>query len=48
MDELQKIIESKYDCRHYPLKSLIAMNLGRVLCAADYAGKRNAPYLTWP
>jgi hypothetical protein len=47
MEELGHVFDSKYDCRHYPLRNLIAMNLGSVLYAADYAAKRNGPFQMW-
>ena len=47
LEELKGTIESKYDCRHYPLRDLIRMNLGAVLYSADYASKRNAQFQMW-
>lgn len=47
MEELRGVIDSKYECKHYPLRNLIAMNLGSILYAADYAAKRNAPFDMW-
>ncbi len=39
-EELKSIIESKYDCKHYPLKNLIRMNLGSVLYSAQLCSRK--------
>jgi len=46
-EELKQAINSKYDCKHYPLKNLIRMDLGSVLYSACYAIKRNASFQMW-
>lgn len=47
MEELRRVIDSKYEVKHYPLKNLIMMNLGSVLYAASYAAGRNASFEMW-
>ena len=37
LDEYNDNLKSKYDCRHWPLKNLVAMNLGSILYSAEYA-----------
>jgi hypothetical protein len=39
LDDYNRQQETKYDVRHYPLKNLVAMNLGSLFVAIEYAKK---------
>jgi hypothetical protein len=47
LNEYNDVIKRKYDCRHWPMKNLVAMNLGSILYSAEYARYRKHWHESW-
>jgi hypothetical protein len=37
LEEWNSIAEKKYNCKHFPIRNLVSMNLGAILYSAEYA-----------
>ena len=36
LEEWNRIVEEKYECKHHPLRNLVALNLGSILYSTEY------------
>jgi hypothetical protein len=47
LEEFNEVVTKRYDMRHFPLKNLVAMNLGSLLYSAEYAKSRTPKGKVW-